>query len=103
MSSDQYEQIKNNPDFHTLVAKRSRFAWSLSAILLAIYFSFILTIAFKPELLGQTLREGGVITWSIPVGIFIIISAIVLTGIYVRKANKDFDPMIKKITEKAKS
>lgn len=102
MSADLYEHVKNNPKFHQLVKQRSRLSWGLSSIVLLVYFSFILVIAFAPDLLGQRLIEGSVITLGIPIGLSIIMMAFVLTGLYVRKANKDFDQMNQQIIDEAK-
>ncbi|MEE9356638.1 MAG: DUF485 domain-containing protein [Methylococcaceae bacterium] len=101
MSTDLYEHVKNNPKFHQLVAKRSRLAWGLSSIILLIYFSFILLIAFAPGFLGQPISGTSLITIGIPMGIFIILMAFILTGIYVRKANKDFDRINQEIIDEA--
>jgi len=58
-------------------------------------------IAFAPAVLG--LRIGnGVTTVGIPVGLLVIISAFVLTGIYVRRANSEFDALTRQIIERAK-
>ncbi len=101
MSADMYEKVKNNPKFHQLVARRSRLVWSLSAIVLFIYFSFILTIAFASDFLGQPISEGSLISIGIPIGVFIILSAFVLTGIYVFIANKNYDQINQEIIEEA--
>jgi uncharacterized membrane protein (DUF485 family) len=93
MHDDTYERIHKNPKFTQLVKKRSRFAWTLSITILLIYYTFILLIAFSPETLGTPLFEGGVTTIGIPVGIAIIVAAFVLTGLYVRRANKEFDKL----------
>ncbi len=91
MSADRYEQVKLNPNFQALVARRSRWAWGLSTIILVMYFAFILLIAFAPHWLAQPVAAGGVMTVGIPVGVFVIVVAFMLTGIYVHKANTDFD------------
>jgi uncharacterized membrane protein (DUF485 family) len=44
----------------------------------------------------------GVITLGIPVGVFIIVIAFVLTGIYVRRANSEFDELNRQIIEEAR-
>ena len=81
--------------------KRTRFAWILSATMLVIYFGFVAIIAFAPKVLALPIGNG-VTTVGIPVGLFVIISAFVLTGIYVRRANIEFDPITRKIIEKVK-
>jgi uncharacterized membrane protein (DUF485 family) len=100
-SSELVERIKRDPQFQELVARRSRFAWVLSAAMLVIYFGFIFIIAFTPKVLGVPIGSG-VTTVGIPVGLFVIVSAFVLTGIYVRRANSDFDAITRQIIERAK-
>ncbi len=101
MSAELYERVKNNPKFQQLITQRSRLAWGLSSIILVMYFSFIMLIAFVPGFLGQPINETSLITIGIPIGVFIIITAFVLTGIYVRKANKDFDRINQEIIDEA--
>lgn len=99
--SDLVERVKRDPGFDDLVTKRSRFAWVLSAAILCIYFGFILIIAFVPKLLAVPIG-GGVTTVGIPVGLLVIVSAFVLTGVYVRRANTEFDYLTRQILERAK-
>lgn len=94
-------RILENPKFQELVARRSAFAWTLSAAMLIIYFGFILLVAFGKGFLGTPIGSG-VTTFGIPVGLFVIISAFILTGIYVRKANGEFDELNRQIMEEAK-
>lgn len=93
MHDDSYARIQANPRFQELVAKRERFAWTLSAIMLGLYVAFILLIAFEPQLLGTRISADSPITWGIPMGIGLILSAFVLTGIYVQRANGEFDTL----------
>jgi len=102
MQQDIVDKVKNNPKYQELVSKRTSFVWILSAIMLAIYYGFILTIAFAPQVLGTKLSEGSVITIGIPIGVIIIISAFILTGIYVYRANGYFDTLTKQIKEELK-
>ena len=90
MSPDVAEKIKQNPKFEKLVRKRRAFAWTLSVIMLVIYYTFILLIAFSPQSLGTPIGNN-VMTLGIPVGVGIILIAFVLTGIYVHRANTEFD------------
>ncbi|CAM3745908.1 DUF485 domain-containing protein [Xenorhabdus thuongxuanensis] len=91
MSDDIYQEIENNPRFKELVKKRGRFAWLLSIIMLVLYVSFIFLIAFAPEWLGTQLHEDTSMTRGIPVGIGIIFISFILTGVYVVRANGEFD------------
>lgn len=102
MKQEMVDRIKNDPDFLHLVKTRSSFAWTLTIVMLVIYFGFVLTIAFDPSILGTPLSEGSVTTVGIPVGVGVIISAFILTGIYTRRANGEFDELTAKIKSKAK-
>jgi len=97
MTHQTVKQIQSNPKYQELVTKRSRFAWILSILILVIYFSFILFIAFSPETLGSKISEGSMITLGIPVGIAIIIFAFALTGIYIKRANSEFDTLLMEV------
>src|SRR5262249_28703808 len=101
MTPDIFQRVSQDRRFRELVATRTRFAWILSVVMLVIYFGFIFIIAFAPKSLGVPLA-GGVTTVGIPLGLFVIISAFVLTGIYVRRANSEFDALTRQIIEEAK-
>lgn len=92
--------IRANPKFQKLVDMRSSFGIRLSIVMLAIYFGFILVIAFAPSLLGTKLGSG-VMTVGIPVGLGVIVSAFLLTGVYVRRANAEFDELTRQIVKEA--
>lgn len=94
-------KIASNPKYHELVRKRTAFAWTLSAVMLAIYFGFIFLIAYGKDFLGSSL-SGGVTTIGFPIGVGVILSAIALTGIYVRRANGEFDELNRQIIEEAR-
>ncbi len=87
------EKLKSNPKYHEMVSKRARFGWGCAILMLSVYYAFIMTIAFAPEVLGRPLSGDGVMTVGIPVGFGVIIFAFVLTGIYVYRANTVFDRM----------
>lgn len=102
MQQELLQRIQANQAYQELVRRRSRFGWTLSIIMLLIYYSFILVIAFDPALLGTPLTPTSVITWGIPIGVFIILAAFVLTGVYVRRANHEFDALVQQIVEDVK-
>jgi len=93
MDTPIHDPIVRNPKFQELVRQRSGFAWTLSAVMLAIYFGFILLVAFGKELLAAKIG-GGVTSVGIVLGLVVIVAAFVLTGIYVARANRRFDALI---------
>ncbi|MGN5133669.1 DUF485 domain-containing protein [Aeromonas veronii] len=103
MEQQSYLRIQQDPNFQELVAKRQRFAWALSALMLGLYLAFILLIAFAPDWLGTPLSEGSTITRGIPMGVGLILSSFVLTGIYVFRANGEFDELNQKILKGVQS
>lgn len=99
MQQDSVDAIKAHPRYQELVCTRKCFAWNLTVLMLAIYYGFILVIAFAPTLLGSPLSVGATTTIGIPIGVAIIVSAFVLTGVYVARANGKFDALTKAIRE----
>ncbi len=99
MQQDLIDAVKAHPRYQELVCTRKCFAWNLTFLMLVMYYGFILVIAFAPKLLGTPLSAGAVTTIGIPIGVVIIISSFILTGVYVFKANGKFDDLTKAIRE----
>lgn len=102
MNDQIYQRIEDSAHFRELIAKRQRFATILSLIMLVVYVSFILLIAFAPAWLGTPLHEGTTVTRGIPIGIGVIIISFVLTAIYVWRANGEFDRLTKNVLREVK-
>lgn len=96
VKEDIVNRLLSNPKYRELVAKRNSFGWLLTVIMLVVYYGYILVIAFKKDILAVRLGEG-VMTWGIPVGIGIIVFTVIITGIYVHRANSEFDDLTKKL------
>jgi len=97
-ASREHLTILNHPKFAELIRARSGFAWRLSAIMLAIYFGFIALVAFAPGLLA--LKVGlGVTSLGLVLGLAVILAAFGLTGIYVTRANGEFDRLTQELNE----
>lgn len=101
MNDAIYQRIENNPRFKELVQKRERFSWTLSWIMMILYFGFILLIAFAPGWLGTPISEGSSVTRGIPIGVGLIVVSFVLTGIYVIRANGEFDRLNHQVLQEA--
>jgi uncharacterized membrane protein (DUF485 family) len=101
MSATAYERIQSSAKFRQLVDKRGKLATILSVVMLVIYFGFILLVAYAPGFLGTPLGSG-VTTIGIPIGLFVIVSAFVLTGVYVAKANTEFDRLNEELMREVK-
>jgi uncharacterized membrane protein (DUF485 family) len=97
MASRDYDRVIQSPRFQELVRQRTRFAWALTIVMLVIYFGFILLVAFAKPLLAMKIG-GGVTSLGILLGLGVIIAAFVLTGIYVYRANSEFDELTRNLT-----
>src|SRR5256885_12206437 len=78
-----------------LARARTRIAVSLTAAIIAIYFGFIILIAFDKTLLGRLVVPG--LSLGILLGALVIVASWILTWIYVRWANKHYDAALKAI------
>ncbi|NMM36852.1 MAG: DUF485 domain-containing protein [Glaciimonas sp.] len=96
MEEDLVQKIKANPNYQKLVSTRSSYGWTLTWCMMVVYYGFILLIAFDKELLAAKMGTG-VMTWGMPIGLFVIIFTVIITGIYVRRANSEFDDLTAKI------
>ena len=94
----RYDEVLADPRYQQLVRRRGRFTWTLTLIMLAAYFGYVALIAFDKPLLARPIG-GGVTSLGIPVGVGIILLGILLTGLYVRRANKEFDPLVKALRD----
>jgi uncharacterized membrane protein (DUF485 family) len=92
MQDDLVHRIASHPRYLELKARRSSFGWWLTAAMMVVYYGFILLVAFNKELLSQRLGAG-VMTLGIPLGFGVIVFTIVITAIYVQRANKQFDDL----------
>jgi uncharacterized membrane protein (DUF485 family) len=102
MNKEMIDKIKSNPDYQKLVSTRSSFAIKLSLAVLIVYFTFILTIAFNPSALSIPLSPDSVTTIGIPIGVAVILFAFILTGVYTKRANSEFDDLSNKIKKSIK-
>ena len=93
MQADLVARIAAHPKYHELKAKRSSFGWWLTLAMMVVYFGFILLVAFNKEFLSQKLGAG-VMTVGIPVGFGVIVFTVVITAIYVKRANGEFDDLV---------
>ncbi len=78
-----------------VAAARWRIAVILTAAMMIVYFSFILLVAFRRELLGTLVAPG--LSLGILLGALVIVTAWVLTWVYVRWANRHYDQSVDRL------
>ena len=93
-------KVEANPKYHELRRKRNTFGWSLTALMMIVYYGYIALIAFNKPFLAQPIGTG-VTSLGIPIAIGVIIFTIVITGIYVSRANGEYDRLTAEILKEA--
>lgn len=102
MTAPAHERIRNSPYFRALTSGRNRFAVRLSSILLTLYFGYMALAAFAGDVLAKPVWNGSGLTLGIALALGMLLLAFILTGLYVRYANRHFDPLINKLLDEAK-
>ncbi|HMV65054.1 MAG TPA: DUF485 domain-containing protein [Zoogloea sp.] len=100
MKDDLGDRIRANPKYQELVSKRNSYGWIMTILMLAVYYGYILLVAFNKEFLAQKLGAG-VMSLGIPIGVGVILFTILITGIYIRRANTEFDDLKAQVIKEA--
>src|SRR2546423_12030413 len=100
METDLVKRMASDPRYHELKSKRASFGWWLTLAMMVAYYGFILLAAFDKPLLARKFGSG-VMTVGMPLGVAVIVFTIVITAIYVRPANREFDRLAQQITKGA--
>ena len=95
-------KIRSNPKFAELVGKRTRFAIILSLIVLVPYYSYMLLVSLQPQLFSAKISDGSVITIGWPIAALIVVGGWLLTGVYVSRANGEFDSLTNEVLKEAR-
>ena len=98
MDDDLVQRIVKNPKYQELKAKRTSYGWWLTLAMMVVYYGFIMLVAFNKPFLSQRMGDG-VMTLGIPIGFGVILFTIVITAIYVKRANKEFDDLTAEVTK----
>jgi uncharacterized membrane protein (DUF485 family) len=100
MEADLTARIMSDPRYQQLKARRSRFGWWLTLAMMIVYYGFILLVAFNKPFLATRLGDG-VTTIGMPIGLGVIVFTILITGIYVRRANNEYDVLADEVAKGA--
>jgi len=100
MAPDLTTRILNDPNYQALRARRTRFGGSLTLAMLVVYYGFILLVAFDKPFLATRLGNG-VTTIGMPIGLAVIVFTVIITAVYVRRANREYDALTERIAKAA--
>ena len=97
-SGHQFVEIQASPEFQELRSRLRRFVFPMSALFLIWYFAYVLLGAFAHDFMAT--KVWGNINIGLLIGLGQFLSTFIITGIYVRWANREFDPRAEAIRSK---
>lgn len=99
MDEKTLARIEGDPNYKALIKERGAFGWTLAILMLVLYYGYIAIVAFEPALIG--VKVSGMITVGILMGAGLIFTSILLTGIYILRANTRYDTLTRAIVANA--
>jgi uncharacterized membrane protein (DUF485 family) len=95
-----WDGIAGTPEFRELVSKRRAFVVPATVFFLAWYFGFIILAGYAPDFMGREFIADG-----LTVGYVLALTQFVMTWVlgwmYVRRADRVFDPLAARVVERA--
>lgn len=99
LNDQQVQRILQNPDFQHMVRKKSSLSKIFSIMTVVMYTAYMLMLGFNPKFFATPVSEGSVTTIGIYLGLGVILFSILITAIYVQKANGEYDTMTNKVID----
>jgi uncharacterized membrane protein (DUF485 family) len=101
---DRHQEIdwiaaERSPEFRELIARRRRFVLPATIFFLVWYFGFIILAGYAEDFMGESVYEGLTVGYLFALSQFLMVWG--LTWLYLRKADRDFDPLARRAAERA--
>ncbi len=90
ISGERYLEVQASPEFQELRSRLRRFVFPMTAIFLIWYATYVLLGAFAHDFMAT--RVWGAINVGLIIGLGQFVSTFLITGLYVRFANRELDP-----------
>ena len=100
MSDPVVQKIQSHPKYLELRTKRNRLGWTLTIIMLLAYYGYVALITFDKPFLAKPMGAG-VTTIGIPIAMGLILFTILITVLYIRRANSEFDRLTEEVVSEA--
>ena len=94
-----WDAAADSPEFKELATQKRRFVVPATIFFLSWYFGFIILAGVAPDFMGEKVIEGVTIGYIFALSQFVMVW--VLAAVYLRRADKVFDPLAAKAAEKA--
>ncbi|OBF89607.1 hypothetical protein A5790_18995 [Mycobacterium sp. 852002-51152_SCH6134967] len=98
ISGEEYRTVQASPEFQELRSRLRRFVFPMSAVFLIWYAAYVILGAFAHDFMA--IKVWGDINVGLLVGVGQFVSTFVITGLYVRFANRELDPRAEAIRTK---
>jgi uncharacterized membrane protein (DUF485 family) len=91
---------ERSPEFRELIKRKKAFVLPATVFFLAWYFGFIILAGYAPDFMGETfITDGLTVGYALALTQFIMVWA--LGWAYLRKADREFDPLARDAAEEA--
>src|SRR5688572_32974964 len=94
-----WDAVEQSPEFKELVAARRRFVVPATIFFLAWYLGFILLAGYAPDFMGESIYQGFTVGYALALTQFVMVW--VLAAWYLRRADREFDPLEARARERA--
>ena len=94
-----WERIERSPEFQELIRKRRSFVVPATIFFLAYYMGFILLCGYAKDFMAESVYEGLTVGYCLALTQFVMV--FVLGILYLRKSDRDYDPLAHRIVEMA--
>ncbi|TCO64562.1 DUF485 domain-containing protein [Actinocrispum wychmicini] len=96
--SDRWTEVQNSPEFADLRHRLRRFVFPMTALFLVWYLVYVLLADYAHGFMST--KVVGNINVALILGVLQFVSTFVITGLYVRYADKNLDPKAAEIRAK---
>src|SRR5688572_10038951 len=94
-----WEAIERSSEFQELVKRRRSFVLPATIFFLAYYMGFILLCGYAEDFMASSVYEGLTVGYCLALTQFVMV--FVLGIMYLRKADRDYDPLAQRIVDMA--
>ncbi len=96
-SGHRFVEVQASPEFQELRSRLRRFVFPMTAVFLLWYFAYVMLGAFAHDFMAT--KVFGDVNVGLLIGLGQFLTTFVITGLYVRFANRELDPRAGAIRE----
>ncbi|BBY31344.1 DUF485 domain-containing protein [Mycolicibacterium sediminis] len=90
ISGERYQEVQASPEFQELRSRLRRFVFPMTAFFIVWYVVYVLLGAFAHDFMA--IQVFGNVNVGLLIGLGQFLTTFVITGLYVRFANRELDP-----------